>query len=294
MHKLQTFLKTISLFLQDCFLLAAFLIICGLIVSPSSTVSFLDEHLGDPTYALSQAKTRYDVQKEDKKNQREFSKKPIIDSAKFNNVTVHSSSKKHNSTETHTYGEHGENLDNAVLQYERAVKLGLPKGTSTTVPATDGYYHVYIKPTSNRSFNKSARLAVSTWRTLSGMPVRTTRSKKKSQIRIYLVNYHLSKPEKDGAQMVGTTDLYQGALTYKTTIKVSQPATRETRGNYQSIVEHELGHALGLDHNNRKNDIMNAYSNSNHAETLSRADILRARKNYKIIVKAVNEGSKDE
>lgn len=56
------------------------------------------------------------------------------------------------------------------------------------------------------------------------------------------------------------------------------------KANYAQTVEHELGHAFGLNHTNRPHDLMNAVSSSDNKDVLTKQDVHNAERNYKAVL----------
>lgn len=181
---------------------------------------------------------------------------------------------------------HSSSVDaaNPQEEYKDAVRNGLPRGTSMTVPDKSGVYNIYIKNARHDiKFNTGVKEAVKVWRNKTDIPMKITTHYKKAQIIIKLIKGYIYKPNRDGSVTTGITTLYQNALNHKTNITISQLACNSTDAEYSDTVEHELGHAMGLEHTSRKNDVMDPVSNNLSHNKLTRPDIKDAKRNYKAV-----------
>lgn len=178
------------------------------------------------------------------------------------------------------------NAANPQEEYEDAVRNGLPSGTSMTVPDKYGVYNIYIKNARHDiKFKTGVKKAVKIWRNKTNIPMKITTNHKKAQIVIKLIKGYLAKPNSDGSMTTGITTLYKSALNHKTNITISQLACNNTDARYSDTVEHELGHAMGLKHTVRKNDLMNPVSTNLNHNKLTRIDVKNAERNYKAVKK---------
>ena len=165
----------------------------------------------------------------------------------------------------------------------RATKQGLPWNTQMVMPNKHGNIYVYIA-NGNENFQGKARMAIYVWESKTGIPIEPTMNKSLAQIRIHLV-HSLNPKDKGKIITMGETQLNQNQLTYMSDINISLTANALWGApDYTDVIEHELGHALGLDHNKRHHDIMNARIGEGYH--LSNYDAEQAKRNYEIVMKS--------
>lgn len=76
--------------------------------------------------------------------------------------------------------------DDPDKEYNEAVKNGLPKGNSMTVPGKKGIYHVYVKPTNDPNFNREINDSITLWKNNTNLPIKRVSSAKDAQIIVKL------------------------------------------------------------------------------------------------------------
>lgn len=161
----------------------------------------------------------------------------------------------------------------------RATACGLPWSTEMVAPNKDGEIYVYID-NGDRRFRTETINAIYQWGNASRIPIKPAMNKAYAQIEIKLVK----KLPKNGKSItMGVINLKQSQLTYHSVIRISKAGSAMWKApDYGTVVEHEIGHALGLDHNKKRRDVMNA--NIEIGDKLSKQDIEQAQRNYKAVI----------
>lgn len=159
------------------------------------------------------------------------------------------------------------NNSSHITTYAKAEKRGLIKGHSMTLPNKNGNYYVYIDPASDSYFKDSANVAIDDLNTImTGTTVFIpTKDKQKANIILMEKEGLLGKDKGKNTVTLGETLLDDASLMHQTKITISRKASDECDTDMDRTIDHELGHALGLEHNHKYHDIMNpVISNKSH------------------------------
>lgn len=170
------------------------------------------------------------------------------------------------------------------VSYQKARLNGLPGGYTMTVPNKNGIYNIYIQSKDSK-FQKQVKSAVKTWQNKTNIPMRIVKNKDRAQINIKPVNHYLNST-KNKVITTGETNMFLDTLTYKTHIVISTKACKRVGDTPTSTIMHELGHAMGLEHNDRTDDLMNPVTAVFLTRKFSKYDIKNAKRNYKAVTKA--------
>lgn len=173
-----------------------------------------------------------------------------------------------------------------VSRYAMAEKRGLMKGHGMTLPSKDSVYYVYVSA-GTPAFHQSVIDAINDWSIRSDIPFRSTNNEKKANIIVTQKKGKVDKDESKDVATLGVTAIADGTLAKRSHIYISKLACYECEVHASQVVEHEIGHALGLNHVARKDthDLMNPIVTN--SARLSQKDIEHANNNYKA-VKALN------
>ena len=164
-------------------------------------------------------------------------------------------------------------------EYQLAVAKGLNAPSGMTRPNKNGTYYVFISSPSPK-FYADATSALIYWENKTDIPFLTTENHEKANIEIIDTNEYLSKTNQKRIP-IGYTTTHIKSIQKCAIIKISPKAEAETYATTKMTTIHEIGHALGLDHVQDKKSIM--YPVLNLHQKLTKADIKRARANYRAI-----------
>lgn len=146
-----------------------------------------------------------------------------------------------------------------------------------TMPSADGVYYVYVDK-GTEAFRDSVIDAIDEWIMRSDIPFRSTQSAKKANIVITQKQGKVDKDESKNIATLGETFLDDKTLVKRVHIFISRKECYECEVHASQVVEHEMGHALGLNHVSNKHDLM-APIVTNSAR-FSKKDIETANNNY--------------
>lgn len=164
-------------------------------------------------------------------------------------------------------------------EYQLAVAKGLNAPSGMTRPNKNRAYYVFISSPSPK-FYADATSALIYWENKTDIPFLTTENHEKANIEIIDTNEYLSKTNQKRIP-IGYTITHIKSIQNCAIIKISPKAEAETYATTKMTTIHEIGHALGLDHVQDKKSIM--YPVLNPHQKLTKADIKRARANYRAI-----------
>lgn len=183
-----------------------------------------------------------------------------------------------------TYTEHVSHHVKHLSRYATAEKYGLKRGHPMTMPSANGVYYVYVTK-GTAAFRDSVIDVIDNWILRTDIPFRSTQSAKKANIVITQKKGKVDKDESKNIATLGITMITDGTLKKRTHIYISKKACYECEVHASQVVEHEMGHALGLDHVSSKKDVINSIvTNKSH---ITQRDTKTANSNYYAVKKLV-------
>lgn len=151
----------------------------------------------------------------------------------------------------------------------------LNKYSDAVVPNSERGYTVYVDP--NAGLDAATNKALNMWHKKTKIEFKFTNNINAAQIRVY--HAYLGK------KVLGVTHFYSERFNKQgmwqvayAKIEINKETIAENRDSTVKIIAHEVGHAMGLDHNKKKESIMYYSDLNNSWSRIIKSDIKIAKR----------------